>query len=268
MRWNQWCKMFFFKNYRPYWSAKSPLNVIKWTPNVLFYVTYSLLMPFFHSQAAILKTKQQLSSWIVASGHSEHVMISIFQMKLRPKCQIDEDSVCSQTFSHILGLIRGQQRVLLVFAPLRTRSGAFTTDTSHMSVRFYCECKCLGSILWPKRLNMVYVFFYCNITLFCCFCCLFLFLWWNSLFLHLVIPFLSFASNFWWSQTAVTNPLNALHHLPHIPQTQHKSPFVTSPSANWQVHLISTQAPTYKSRLQSSQASQMVLENEMAALML
>lgn len=197
----------FFKNYRPYWSAKSPLNAIKRTSNLLFYVIYSLLMPFFHSQAAILKTKQQLSSWIVASGHREHVMISIFQMKPRPQCQIDEDSVCSQTFSHILGLIRGQQRVLLVFAPLHTRSGAFTTDTSHMSVRFYCECKCLGSILWPRRLNVVYVFFFFIVTSLCFVVfCLILFLWWNSLFLR----------------------------LPHVPQTQHKSPFLTSPSANWQ----------------------------------
>lgn len=91
----------YLKNYRPCWSAKSPLNVIKPTSNLLFYVIYVLLMPLFHSQAAILKTKQQLSSWIVASGHREHVMISIFQMKSRPKCQIDEDSVCSQTFFFI-----------------------------------------------------------------------------------------------------------------------------------------------------------------------
>lgn len=87
-------------------------------------------------------------------------MILIFQMKSHPKCQLDMDSFCSQTFSHILGLIRGQQRVLLAFAPLHTRSGAFGTDTSHMSVRFYCECKCLGSTLWPGRLNVVYVFFF------------------------------------------------------------------------------------------------------------
>lgn len=140
-------------------------------PTVLCHLCF--INAFFHTQAAFLKTKQQLSRWIVASGHREHVMILIFQMKSRPKCQTDVDSVCSQTFSHILGLIRGQQRVLLVFAPLHTRFGAFATDTSHMSVRFYCECKCLGSILWPRRLNVVYVFFIVTSVFFCC-CFLFL----------------------------------------------------------------------------------------------
>lgn len=75
----------YLKYYRQCWSAKSTLNVIKGTSNLLFYVIYALLMPLFHSQAAFLKTKQQLSSWIVASGHREHVMILIFQMKSHPK---------------------------------------------------------------------------------------------------------------------------------------------------------------------------------------
>lgn len=146
----------YLKNYRPC-SEHSKCHKMNLKRTVL--CQFCFINAFFYSQAAFLKTKQQLSSWIVASGHREHVMILIFQKKSHPKCQLDIDSYCSQTFSLILRLIRGQQRVLLAFASLHTRSGAFGTDTSHMSVRFYCECKCLGSILWPGRLNVVYVLF-------------------------------------------------------------------------------------------------------------
>lgn len=68
-------------------------------------------------------------------------------------------SVCSQSSSHILRLIKRQQNVRVVSAPLHKRSGAFATDTSHMSVRFYCECKCLGFTLSLRRPSVVYVFF-------------------------------------------------------------------------------------------------------------
>lgn len=82
----------YLKSYRPCWSAKSARSVIKLTSRLLFHVIYALLMPisffflsFFSSQAAFLKTKQQLSSWIVAPGHREHVMTLIFQMKIPSK---------------------------------------------------------------------------------------------------------------------------------------------------------------------------------------
>lgn len=107
----------YLKYYRSCWSAKNTLNVIKKTSvfsTVLCHLCFN--NAYLHSQAGFLKTKQQLSSWIVASGYREHVMTLILHMmKSHPKCQIDIGCVCSQTFSHISNLIedKGEYCLLL-----------------------------------------------------------------------------------------------------------------------------------------------------------
>lgn len=162
------------------------------TSNSQFYVVYALLMPFFCKlKLPFLKIKQQFYSWIVASGHGENVGdVGAAWARLTW-------TVCSQSSPpRILRPIRGQQKVLLVLAPVHKRSGAFATDTSHMSVRFYCECKCLGFILSPRRLNVVCVLFFSRhqslLLLY------FAFLYFP---LHLVIPVLGFASHLLWGRT-------------------------------------------------------------------
>lgn len=104
--------------YLNYYRPKKRTSNCSLSVMLYWFHFFFINLPFFK------KTKQQLSSRIVASGHGEHFIL-IFQTKSCPKCQTDVDSVCSQTFSHILGLIRVQQRVLLVFAPLHTRPGSF-----------------------------------------------------------------------------------------------------------------------------------------------
>lgn len=48
----------YLKNYRACWTTR---GLIRITSNLLFCVISGLFMHYFHSQAAILKTKQQLN---------------------------------------------------------------------------------------------------------------------------------------------------------------------------------------------------------------
>lgn len=148
----------YLKNYRPRWTAASALNVIKIDLKRTVLCQLCFINALFYGRGRLFeKQNSNYPVEIVASGHQQHVMILIFQTKSHPKCQLDTDPLRSQTFSHIAVCLLEARKEYCLHS-LRCAQ-AFSTDTSHMSVRFYCECKCRHSTPRPGRPNVVFVFF-------------------------------------------------------------------------------------------------------------
>ncbi len=173
----------YLKNYRPCWSAKSTLNVIKRTSNIQFYVIYALLMPFFIVKLPFWKQNSNYPVELLLLDIGNMSWYYIFQIKSRAKCQLDVDSLCSQNFFHVLGLIRGQQRVLLYFlhctqglGPL-VQTEAICLSDFIVDVNAWVPLSDRGDWMW-----FMYFFFIVTSVFFV----LFVFLWWNSLLLCVV----------------------------------------------------------------------------------
>lgn len=133
----------FKEPYRSHRNTKSPLNVIKRTSNLGFYVIYALLMPFFMVKLPFWKQNSNYPDELLLLEMGGMSWYQYFRWSLIKSAKL------TRTLSAFLvpsALLEANGEHCSYW--LRCALGPLLqTHSSKMSFRLESECKCLGSVL-------------------------------------------------------------------------------------------------------------------------